>query len=66
MTELNDSSVRRLARILAKQAEVESMKADNAQREVEGNSPAYTGKAFADIARELETLAYAHDDQLGI
>lgn len=59
--ELTDYSVKRLALILAKQSEIEGMKAANRQHE--GNEP-YTDEQFQDKASDLENLAYANDDQL--
>ncbi len=60
----NYYNVRRLALILAVQAEIDGMKAENMQRECENNSMAYTEKDFSDKAMELRNLAYAANEQL--
>ena len=56
--------VKRFGKILAVQAEIEGMKADNLLREQNNESPAYSGKDFSAKASELENLAYCHEDQL--
>ena len=61
---MNEYDVKRLALVLAVQAEIESMKAENQQRDVEGNSPTYKKEAFNIKAEELRNLAYAHNEQL--
>jgi hypothetical protein len=48
-----------LAQILAQQALVLGMQADNKQREAVGGSMAYTGADFGVHAAELERLAQA-------
>lgn len=60
----NFYNVKRLALILAVQAEIEGMKAENAQREQMNYSLAYTDSDFQDKAEELRTLANLHDEQL--
>lgn len=57
-------NVRRLALVLAVQAEIEGMKAENAQRVQDNQSMAYLEKQFRDKAEELRSLAYAHNEQL--
>ena len=57
-------NVKRLALVLAKQAEVEGMKADNLIMKQRGLSPTYAGKDFMHAASELENLAHSHDHQL--
>lgn len=52
-------NIRRLALILAKQAEVEGMKAKNL---IEPG--AYTEEDFRIKAMDFENLAYAHNEQL--
>jgi len=61
---MTDYTVKRLALVLAVQAEIEGMKSDNTQREQDGFSMAWTESDFAGKAEELRTLAYAHDEQL--
>ena len=56
--------VRRLALLSAINVEVEGMKAENKQREVQGESMAYTEHKFVEKAEELKDLAYTHNDQL--
>lgn len=55
--------VKRLALILAVQADIEMMKAENEVRKSQGLSPAYI-EQFDDKASELKNLAYAQDEQL--
>ena len=54
-------NVKRLALVLAVQAKIEAMKADNSQRP---NDQRYDETYFFQCAQELETLAYAHNEQL--
>lgn len=61
---MNDYTVRRLALVLAVQAEIEGMKAENMRREQQGCSMAWTETDFCQKAEELRNLAYAHDEQL--
>jgi hypothetical protein len=56
-------NVKRLALILAIQAEIEGMKAENMLCEQQGFSPAYDD-GFREKADDLRNLAYAHDEQL--
>lgn len=56
--------VMRLALVLAKQAEIEGMKAENIIREHKGLSPAYGEEQFIEKAMDLQNLAYAHNEQL--
>lgn len=61
--EIND--VKRLALILAVQAEIEGMKAENTQRELRKSSIiAYDEDAFQAKAEELRNLVHANDIQL--
>ena len=50
--------------MLAVQAEIEGMKAENILREQNEQSPACGEKQFNEIANRLSDLAYAHDEQL--
>lgn len=54
----------RLALVLAKQAEIEGMKAENITAEQNGHSLPYDGKRFMDQAADLENIANCHDEQL--
>jgi hypothetical protein len=56
--------VKRLALVLAVQAEIEGMKIENIIREHKEQSPAYGEEQFNSCASRLENLAYAHDDEL--
>lgn len=56
--------VKRLALILAVQAEIEGMKAENQERKGNGFSIAYDEVNFSDKAMELRNLANANNDQL--
>jgi hypothetical protein len=60
----NFYDVKRLALILAVQAEIEGMKAENMQRQHLEQSMAYTDSDFVDKANDLRNLAYAHNEQL--
>lgn len=60
----NGYNVKRLALILAAQAEIDGMKAFNESRRVSGMEPGYTQGDFDERARRLEDLAYSHDLQL--
>jgi len=53
-------NVKRLALVLAVQAEIEAMKAHNAT----DNFQKYLETEFWDRAKKLEDLAYAHNEQL--
>ena len=57
-------NVRRLAMVLAVQAEIEGMKAENDLRRLNSESPAYGSEQFNEKAFKLENLAYAHNEQL--
>lgn len=61
---MNEYDVKRLALVLAVQAEVEGMKFDNLQREQYNESHVYTGTDFEVKAEELRELANKHDEQL--
>lgn len=58
---MNEYYVKRLALVLAIQAEIEGMKAANAQHEFDQQ---YTMEDFQKKAEELRTIAYCHDQQL--
>lgn len=55
---------KRLALILAVQAEVDGMKAENNQRVVDGLANAYSSADFQSKAEEFRNIAYAPEDQL--
>ena len=58
---MNEYDVKRLALVLAIQAEVEGMKATNAQRVFDQE---YTMEDFQKKVEELRNLAYCHNEQL--
>lgn len=61
---MNTNDIKRLALILAVQAEIDGMKAENTQREILNQSVAWTEVDFCEKAEELRNLAYCHDEQL--
>lgn len=61
---MNEYDIKRLALILAIQAEIEGMKAENYQRIVLDYSPAYGDENFQEKAQELRDLAYKHNNKL--
>ena len=61
---MNAYDVKRLALVLAVQAEIEGMKSYNTYRELFGHSGEYGDNAFQAKAEELKILASLHDDQL--
>lgn len=61
---MNEYDVKRLALVLAVQAEIEGMKAINKERELNGASIAYTEQDFGYMADQLRELANKHNEQL--
>ena len=61
---MNEYDVKRLALVLAIQAEIEGMKAENTQRDQINYSLAYTDADFQAKAEELRIVAYKHNEQL--
>ena len=59
---MTNSTVKRLALILAVQAEIEGMKASNANRAQENWSMAYGDEDFNNKADELREIAKLPDD----
>lgn len=57
-------TVKRLALVLAVQAEIEGMKATNNHRLSCGESIGYSDYDFCQKAEELRALANKHDEQL--
>lgn len=55
---MNEYDIRRLALILAIQAEIKGMEFENLQREQSNESHAYTFEDFNSKAEELRELAY--------
>lgn len=58
---MNEYDVKRLALVLAIQAEIEGMKAENSQYE---SSQPHPISKFNEKAEELRNLAYTHNEQL--
>ena len=61
---MNEYDVKRLAEILAIQAEIEGMKIFNAERLQNGMIPGYDDDSFCAKAEELRAVASKHNDQL--
>lgn len=61
---MNEFDVKRLAAVLAIQAEIEGMKVANIERESQNFALAYGEKDFMHAAQELKNLSYYHNDQL--
>lgn len=64
MEQMTSYDVRRLALILAEQARVEAMKAENEERARRDMSPAYGETAFFEAAERIQHLADASDFHL--
>lgn len=60
---MNEYDVKRLAEVLAIQAEIEGMKLDNLQREQDQLAYSYTLQAFYDKAEELRVIADKYNAQ---
>lgn len=61
---MNEYDVKRLALVLAIQAEIEGGKAENKHAELIGQSIPYREDAFYKKADELRELANKHNEQL--
>ena len=61
---MNQYDVKRLALVLAVQAELEALKIENLRRETGGMSEAYGEIEFWNRAEDLRELASKHDEQL--
>jgi hypothetical protein len=61
---MNEYDVRRLALVLALQANIEGMKSDNMLADKNGHPPIHTQSDFDNMAGKLSDLAYAHNEQL--
>lgn len=61
---MDQYDVKRLALVLAVQAEIEGMKAFNASRASIGEAPGYGESHFEGKATQLRILAHCHNDQL--
>lgn len=61
---MDNYDVKRLALVLAVQADIEGMKSYNKHREKRGEDVYYTERDFYAKALELRNLAHAHNEQL--
>ena len=61
---MNAHDVKRLALVLAIQAEIDGMKFENLQREQFNESHAYSDADFCAKAEELRVVASKHEDEL--
>jgi hypothetical protein len=64
---MTEYDIKRFGLILAKQAELEGMKARNRQKNIDVKNPdlpTYNGEAFWKKAQEIENIVYMHDHQL--
>lgn len=61
---MNEYDVRRLAMVLAIQAEIEGMKAINKARELYGEQPCHLEHDFIEKAIDLRELATINNDNL--
>jgi hypothetical protein len=61
---MNEYDVKRLALVLALQAEIEGMKVENAIRERQNYAYAYDEGDFQEMAEKLRNVACCHNDQL--
>jgi len=61
---MNEYDVKRLAEVLAIQAEIEGMKVANLERELQGFALAYGEELFVQAAEDLRIVASKHNDQL--
>lgn len=62
---MNEYDVKRLALVLALQAEIEGMKTENIARINQNYAIAYDEAAFQEMAERLRNVAYCHNEQLG-
>jgi len=61
---MNRYDIKRLAEVLAIQAEIEGMKAANKERESQGLALAYDESAFVQAANNLRTVAAKHNKKI--
>ncbi len=61
---MNEYDVKRFALVLALQAEIEGMKAENTQRELWLHELTYTEDNFKEMAEKIRNLAYCHNEEL--
>ena len=61
---MNEYDIKRLALVLSIQAEIEGMKAENLQKQIEGGQIAYSEIDFYHKAQLLNDLGRCHNEQL--
>jgi hypothetical protein len=61
---MNHYDVKRLALVLALQAEIEGMKAENTQRELWLHELTYNEGHFQEMAEKIRYVAHCHNEQL--
>jgi hypothetical protein len=64
---MTEYDIKRFGLILAKQAELEGMKARNRQKHIDAKNPdlpTYNDESFWRKAQEIEKIVYMHDHQL--
>lgn len=64
---MNEYDIKRFGLILAKQAELEGMKARNRQKNIDAKNPelpTYNDEDFCRKAEEIENIVYMHNEQL--
>lgn len=64
MEQMTSYDVKRLALILAEQARVEAMKAENEHNRMNDTPPAYNGTCFFEAAERIQYLGDASDFHL--
>ena len=61
---MESGDIKRFGLILSVQAEIEAMKIENLQRDLQSEAPAFTAEDFQDKAHELSNLCYCDEMQL--
>ena len=61
---MNNYDVKRLALVLAIQAEIEGMKNADKERNINQGDLQYNEAAYCDKAEELRNIAFCHNEQL--
>ena len=64
INQMTEYDVKRLALVLAVQAEIEGMKAENQIALINKKEPIYNGNDFNAKAEEIRNIAYRHEDLL--
>lgn len=60
---MKESDIKRMGLILAKQAIIEGMKAENKLREDCNQSPAFGYSHFEEVSYEITEIVHKHDDE---